>query len=110
MAIQKTEAILLRKKDLRETSLILTFFTRDFGKVDGILKGARGARPRSDANPLFFSLDQLVFYERKKGGIFIISQCEAQEIYMNILKSWEQAASAYYALELADVFTEPGEK
>jgi len=110
MPIQKTEAILLRKRDLRETSLILSFFTRGFGKVDGVLKGARGARPRSDANPLFFSLDQLVFYEKKRGGIFVISQCEAQEIFMNILKSWNQAASAYYMLELVDVFTEPGEK
>jgi DNA repair protein RecO (recombination protein O) len=109
MAIQKTEAILLKKKDFRETSFILTFFTKDFGKVDGIIKGARGARPRNDANPIFFSLDQIVFYEKKKGGISIISQCETQEVYLNILKEWGRAASAYYMLELVDVFTEPGE-
>ncbi|MBU1912204.1 MAG: DNA repair protein RecO [Candidatus Omnitrophica bacterium] len=110
MAIQKTEAILLKKKDFRETSLILTFFTKDFGKVDGIIKGARGSRPRSDANPIFFSLDQIVFYEKKKGGISIISQCETQEVFLNILKEWARASSAYYMLELADVFTEPGGK
>jgi len=107
MAIQKTEAILLRKRDFRETSLILTFFTKDFGKVDGIIKGARGARPRGDANPIFFSLDQIVFYEKKKGGISIISQCETQEVFLNILKEWERASSAYYMLELTDAFTEP---
>jgi len=110
MAIQKTEAILLKKKDFRETSLILTFFTKDFGKVDGIIKGARGSRPRGDANPIFFSLDQIVFYEKKTGGISIISQCETQEVFLNILKEWARASSAYYMLELADVFTEPGEK
>jgi len=107
MAIQKTEAILLKKKDFRETSLILTFFTKDFGKIDGIIKGARGSRPRSDANPIFFSLDQIVFYEKKKGGISIISQCETQEVFLNILKEWRRASSAYYMLELTDVFTEP---
>jgi DNA repair protein RecO (recombination protein O) len=110
MAIQKTEAILLKKKDFRETSLILTFFTKDFGKVDGIIKGARGPRPRGDANPIFFSLDQIVFYEKKIGGISIISQCETQEVFLNILKEWARASSAYYMLELADVFTEPGGK
>jgi DNA repair protein RecO (recombination protein O) len=110
MAIQKTEAILLKKKDFRETSLILTFFTKDFGKVDGIIKGARGSRPRGDANPIFFSLDQVVFYEKKRGGISIISQCETQEVFLNILKEWGRASSAYYMLELADVFTEPGDK
>ena len=107
MAIQKTEAILLKKKDFRETSLILTFFTKDFGKVDGIIKGARGSRPRGDANPIFFSLDQIVFYEKKIGGISIISQCETQEVFLNILKEWGRASSAYYMLELTDVFTEP---
>ncbi len=110
MAIQKTEAILLKKKDFRETSLILTFFTKDFGKVDGIIKGARGSRPRGDANPIFFSLDQIVFYEKKIGGLSIISQCETQEVFLNILKEWARASSAYYMLELADVFTEPGGK
>ena len=107
MAIQKTEAILLKKKDFRETSLILTFFTKDFGKIDGIIKGARGARPRGDANPIFFSLDQIVFYEKKTRGISIISQCETQEVFLNILKEWSRASSAYYILELTDVFTEP---
>jgi DNA repair protein RecO (recombination protein O) len=107
MAIQKTEAILLRKRDFRETSLILTFFTKDFGKIDGIIKGARGARPRGDANPIYFSLDQIVFYEKKRGGISIISQCETEEVFLNILKEWERASSAYYILELANIFTEP---
>lgn len=110
MAIQKTEAVLLRKKDLRETSLILTFFTRDFGKVQGVLKGARGSRARSSANPLYFSIYQIVFYEKKKRDFFIISQCETQRIFLNILKDWERAGAAYYMLELADVFTEPGGK
>lgn len=110
MAIQKSDAVLLRKKDFRETSLILTFFTRDFGKIYGILKGARGSRARSGTNPLFFSLDQIVFYEKKKTDLFIISQHETQEIFFNILKEWGRVSVAYYILELTDVFTEPGEK
>ncbi|MFC1624094.1 DNA repair protein RecO [Candidatus Omnitrophota bacterium] len=100
--------MLLRKKDLKETSLILTFFTKDFGKVRGVLKGARGSRARSLVNPLFFSLDQIVFYERKKSDFFIISQCEAQKTFLNILKEWKRASVAYYILELVDVFTELG--
>lgn len=108
MAIQKTDAILLKKRDLRETSLVLTFFTRDFGKVHGVLKGARGSRAKSNSNPLFFSLDQIVFYEKKKSDLFIISQYEVQQIFMNILKDWDRASVAYYMLEIVDVLTEPG--
>ncbi len=108
MTIQKSDAILLRKMDFRETSLIVTFFTRDFGKVSGVLKGARGSRARSSINPLFFCLEQIVFYEKKKSDLCIISQCEAQKIFLNILKDWDRASVAYYILELVDRFTEPG--
>jgi len=108
MAIEKSDAILLRKMDFRETSFIVTFFTRDFGKVGGILKGARGSRARSGINPLFFCLEQIVFYEKKKSGLCIISQCETQRIFLNILKDWDRASIAYYILELVDRLTEPG--
>jgi len=108
MAIEKSDAILLRKMDFRETSFIVTFFTRDFGKVGGILKGARGSRARSGINPLFFCLEQIVFYEKKKSGLCIISQCEIQRIFLNILKDWDRASIAYYILELVDRLTEPG--
>ena len=109
MTIQKTDAILLKKRDLRETSFILTFFTKDYGKVHGVLKGARGARARSGITPLFFSLSQIVYYEKKKSDFFIISQCESQETFFNILQEWGRAAAAYYMLELVDVFTEIGQ-
>ncbi|MFC1666246.1 DNA repair protein RecO [Candidatus Omnitrophota bacterium] len=108
MTIQKTDAILLKKKDFRETSFILTFFTKDFGKVHGVLKGARGARARSTVNPLFFSISQIVYYEKKKSDFFIISQCETQEVFFNILKELDRVSVAYYILELIDVFTELG--
>jgi len=108
MAIEKSDAMLLRKMDFRETSFIVTFFTRDFGKVGGILKGARGSRARSGINPLFFCLEQIVFYEKKKSGLCIISQCETQRIFLNILKDWDRASIAYYILELVDRLTEPG--
>lgn len=110
MPIQKTDAILLKKRDLRETSLMLTFFTRDFGKLQGVLKGARGSRARSNIKSLFFSLDQVIFYEKKGRDFFTISQCETQIFFFNILKDWGRASAGYYILELVDVFTEPGEK
>ena len=75
MAIQKTEGILLRKADLRETSLILTFYTKDFGKIKGIVRGVRGPRSGScgGASMEIFALDGLVFYERRRSDIFTIS-------------------------------------
>ena len=111
MAIQKTEGILLRKADLRETSLILTFYTRDFGKIKGIVRGVRG--PRSScggASMEIFALDDLVFYERRKSDIFTISQCDLSEFFGPIRASLEKLSYASYLTELTDSVTALGDK
>lgn len=111
MAIQKTEGILLRKNDLRETSLILTFYTRDFGKVKGIVRGVRGPRSAfGGANMEIFALDEVVFYERRKSDIFTISQCDLVEFFGPIRESLEKLSYATYLIELADSVTALGDK
>lgn len=106
MAIQKTEAILLRKQDLRETSLILTFYTRSFGKVKGVVKGARGPRSQCGGGafePLVH--DEIIFYERKNAELFTISQCDLIEFFNPIRKSLEKLSYATYLTELLESVT-----
>ena len=70
MPIQKSEAIVLRSQDLRETSLIITFYTKDFGKIKGIVRGVRGPHAQYGGGSLeIFAHDEIVFYERKKADI-----------------------------------------
>ena len=71
MAIQKTDAIVLRRQDVRETSLALTFYTRDFGKVKGLVRGVRGSRAESWGLGAMeiLSCEDIVFYEPKKGDV-----------------------------------------
>ena len=66
MPIQKSEAIVLRRQPLRETSLILTFYTKDLGKIKGILRGVRGTRGQYGGGSFeILSHDELIFYDRK---------------------------------------------
>lgn len=110
MPIQKSEAIVLRKQDLRETSLILTFFTRDFGKIKGILRGVRGARGQyGGASYEVFAHDEIVFYDRKKSDIFTTSQCDLIEFFNPIRQSLERLAYATYMIELLDSVTSLGD-
>ncbi len=46
MPLQKTDGLILRSIPLGETSKILTIYSKDFGKVSIIAKGARSARSR----------------------------------------------------------------
>lgn len=111
MPIQKTEGILLRRQDLRETSIILTFYTRDFGKIKGIVRGVRG--PRSEFGGGAFevcALDDIVFYDRKGGDIFTISQCDLSNYFNPIRSSLEKLSYANYMAELLDSVTSLGDK
>ena len=59
MAPLITEGIILKRKDYRESDLIVTAFTRDFGKITGIAFGAKKSRKRF-ANCLgFFARSRL---------------------------------------------------
>jgi DNA repair protein RecO (recombination protein O) len=111
MPIQKSEAIVLRRQDIRETSLILTFYTKDFGKIRGILRGVRGARGQYGGGSFeILSHDEIVFYDRKKSDIFTTSQCDLIEFFNPIRQSLERLAYAAYMAELLDSVTTLGDK
>jgi DNA repair protein RecO (recombination protein O) len=49
MDTERAEAIVLRNQSVTESSLIVTWFTREFGKLKTLAKGAR--RPKSPLLP-----------------------------------------------------------
>ena len=110
MAIIKTDAILLKKIELRETSLLLSFFTRESGKIKGVIKGVRNPQPQFGALYEVFSLDRIVFYEKKDREIFIISQCELLDFFPSLRKDLERLGYASYYTELIDATCGIGEK
>jgi DNA repair protein RecO (recombination protein O) len=111
MPIQKSEAIVIRRQDLRETSLILTFYTKDFGKIKGIVRGVRGPHAQYGGGSLeIFAHDEIVFYERKKADVFTISQCDLLEFFNPVRQSLERLAYATYMIELLDSVTTLSDK
>src|SRR3989338_5089844 len=111
MAIQKSEGIVLRRQELRETSLILTFYTKDFGKIKGILRGVRGYRSQCGGGALeIFAYDEIVFYERKKSDIYTVSQCDLLDFFNPVRESLDRLAYATYIVELLDSVTSLSDK
>ncbi len=105
MAIQKTDAIVLKARNFRETSLIVNFFTRDFGKIDGIIKGIRSEPQRYGGLPLAFSQSCLVFYGGEKKDLNLITQCDSEEQFQPIRADLQKTNYAHYFVELLDAVT-----
>ena len=110
MSIHKTEGIVLKKQNFRETSLIANFYTRDFGKISGILKGIRQdiAKFASTVEP--FSYNDIIFYKKINSSLHLISQCEEKNNFSAIRQSVYKISSGSFMMELLDKIMPQEEK
>lgn len=106
MAIQKTEAFVLKTQPFRTSSLLVTTFTRTFGKIKGVVKGVRreGMTHPSTFEP--FTRLEIVYYEKIRSDIHLISEASILETYDPLRSDLETLAVAYYFSELVDQLSE----
>lgn len=100
--IPYTEAIVLKTFDVRETSKIAVFYTKEYGKVTGVLKGIR-KDPRKFGSSLDrFSVNDIVFYRYRNKDVHLISQCDLKEYFFLTRQDYKRTVAANYGLELVD--------
>lgn len=104
-SIQTSPAFLLQKSAFGESDLILTFFTRDFGKIRGIAKGARASQKRFGGRLDFFHMAKL-FFKPGKHDLAWIDSLELVEIASHFHTSLETFTLGQYCLELVRELTQ----
>ena len=92
MAIEKTEALVLRAIKFGETSKILTLLTRDFGIVKAIAKGVRGARPKFGSALEIFARSEIVLYRRRDRDLQLIGSADLVEAHLVLASSLRRYA------------------
>src|SRR5580698_4661645 len=100
--IVKTEGIVLKSFDFRETSRIATFFTPDFGKVKGVLKGIRRDPQKFGSSVEKFSVNDIVYYQYRNSDIHLVSHCDMKDFFSGLRQDLERMTAASYASELID--------
>jgi DNA repair protein RecO (recombination protein O) len=101
--IISTEAIVLNSLDFRETSKIVTFFTKDHGKVKGILKGIRKDPKKFGSTADKFSINDIVYYWHRNSEIHLVSQCDVKAFFPGVRDDLKKTMAAGYMLELINV-------
>lgn len=110
MAPTKTFAFVLHKQDYRDTSLLVDFYTRDHGKVKGIIKGVRDSRAHYGSTLEPFSLNEILFYKRKRGGdLHQVTQVELVDLFADVREDLERLSYASYFIELLNDLIETEE-
>ena len=107
--ILKAEAIVLKTFDFRETSRIATFFTLNFGKIKGVLKGIRKDPKKFGSQVDQFSVNDIVYYQSRKSDLHLISQCDLKQYFFPIRQDYRRNLAANYLLELVNAIMPPEE-
>jgi DNA repair protein RecO (recombination protein O) len=102
MALKESEAVVLRTYPLREADLLVTFFTRNEGKVRGVARAAKKSRKRFGGalEPLTFVR---AFYEdRERQELARLDALEVLESPLASAVSYPRAVALAHIAELLD--------
>lgn len=106
MSASKTLAFVLKKTDYRDTSLLTHFYTREAGKIHGIVKGIRDTRARFGSTLEPFSLNEILYYRKKRGSdLCLVTHAECLDDYPALRADLEKLSYASYFSELVDELT-----
>jgi DNA repair protein RecO (recombination protein O) len=106
----KTEAIILKTMKYRDTSKIVTFYTKEYGKLKGIAKGARTAKNKFGSSLEPMTLSMLVIYKKDHRDLHLISQCDAINSFKNLTEDLDRMTTAFAVIELINQVTHDEER
>ena len=100
MPVVTTEAIVLRALPFGESDKIVTFFTKDLGKIKGIAKGARRSKRRFQNALDLFSHLRLILFDREGRGLVRVEGCDIRNSFPRIREHLTKIFHGDYFLEL----------
>jgi DNA repair protein RecO (recombination protein O) len=103
--IVTSEAVVLRTRKYRETSLLATLLTRHQGKIGVIAKGARDRKSRLGPAVQPMNHVTAVFYHKTTRDLQLLTQCDIVRAYRALTEDMEKMASGMAAVELIDAVT-----
>jgi DNA repair protein RecO (recombination protein O) len=102
MPLYTTNAIVIQSHHYGESDKIVTFFTKDFGKMKGIAKGARRSKKRFQNALEIFSHLRLIFFDREGMGLVRAENCDILHHFPRIREDLRRILYGNYYLELVN--------
>ncbi|MDR4499488.1 MAG: DNA repair protein RecO [Candidatus Scalindua sp.] len=110
MGYHNTPAIALRKIDYGDSSQIITFFTRDYGKIQTLAKGLKLPVKGISGGIDLLSHNQIVFIQRGRSHLHILAEWMLQESFCSLRDNLRKFYSALHVMELVGEFCEVNDK
>jgi DNA repair protein RecO (recombination protein O) len=97
-------ALVLRVVEFSETSSILTIFTREFGKVRGLAKGARRPKGPFESALDLLCLCRIVFLRKSSDALDLLTEAKLERRFRP--RDLSSLYAGYYVAELLSEFTD----
>lgn len=104
--METSVAILLRKRNFSDTSLIVSWCTASLGRIQTMAKGARRVKsPFAGKLDLFFEAEIQIARSRKS-SLHTLTEVSLQNPFAGIRQSYLRTQTAAYFVELIELCTE----
>ncbi len=106
MATEKDVAIVLRTVDFSETSLVVTLFTREFGKIGALAKGAKRLKGPFESALDLLAVCRIVFLHKSSEALDLLTEAKLLRRFRPAGRELLGLYAGYYVAELLSELTD----
>jgi DNA repair protein RecO (recombination protein O) len=106
MSSEKASAIVIRTVEFSETSLVVTLFTREYGKIGALAKGARRIKGPFESALDLLGLCRIVFLHKASDALDLLTEAKLLRRFRPAGHDLSGLYGAYYVAELLDQLTD----
>ena len=109
MPVRISESFILRTYPFREADLVVSFFTRDQGKLRGVARRAR--RPKSSFGSGLERLSHasVSYYQKENSELVSLNSCELVHSQFGLASAFESSIALDYLAEISEHLLPAGE-
>lgn len=102
MPLYNTDAIVLKSINLGEADKIVTFFTRKYGKIQGVAKGARRVKSRFGASLESLTCINLIYFGKEDTNLYKINSCDIIESFRKCRDDFDKLKRGLFICDLVN--------
>jgi DNA repair protein RecO (recombination protein O) len=109
MPAQASETLVLRTYPLKEADLVVSFFTRDQGKLRGVAKRARRTKNSFGSGLERLSHVRMYYFQRETRELVNLDSCELIQSQFDLMRDYTASVALDFIAEAADQLLPPHE-
>ena len=106
MPTEKTDAIVLRTVEFSESSLVVTLFTREFGKIGALAKGGKRLKGPFESALDLLALCRIVFLHKSSEALDLLTEAKLLRRFRPAGRDLSSLYAGYYVAELLRELTD----